>query len=401
MEAANRRPYIPRSVWALGFVSLLMDTSSEAVHAVLPLFLFSALGASTIAVGLIEGFAEATASITKLFSGTLSDRLGKRKALTVLGYGLSAITKPVFALAGTIGWVVAARFTDRVGKGIRGAPRDALVVDLTPHEVRGAAFGLRQSLDTVGALLGPALALVVMSLSQNSFRTTFWVATIPALLAVLVLVGAVHEPRTTRTPSSSAPRMTFRTLCRLGRSYWLLMLIVATFSLARFSEAFLLLRGESLGMKLAAIPIVMMVMNAVYALSAWPAGAVSDRLGRGVALAFGLLLLVLADILLAVAGGVAGLLVGVGLWGLHMGFTQGVVAAMVADRAPSELRGTAFGVMNLVLGVSALAASSVAGLLWDRSGPSATFTVGAAFALVALLFLPAARAPAGPDTPAA
>lgn len=390
---------MPRSVWALGFVSLLMDTSSEAVHAVLPLFLVSTLGASTIAVGLIEGFAEAIASITKLFSGTLSDRLGKRKLLTVTGYGLAAVTKPVFALAGTVGWVVAARFVDRVGKGIRGAPRDALVADLTPPEIRGAAFGLRQSLDTVGALLGPALALLVMSLSENSFRFTFWIATIPAALSVLLLVTAVHEPSAIRRTPTTVPSMSLRALGRLGRPYWIVIVIIAVFSLARFSEAFLLLRGESLDMKLAAVPIVMIVMNAVYAGSAWPAGIASDRLGRVGALALGLLFLVLADVLLAVAGGVAVLLVGVALWGLHMGFTQGVLAAMVADRAPSDLRGTAFGVMNLVLGVSALAASTVAGLLWHRYGPSATFAAGAAFALVALLALPAVRAPATPDTP--
>ncbi|GMV37916.1 MAG: MFS transporter [Fimbriimonadales bacterium] len=390
---------MPRSVWALGFVSLLMDTSSEAVHAVLPLFLVSTLGASTIAVGLIEGFAEAIASITKLFSGTLSDRLGKRKLLTVTGYGLAAVTKPVFALAGTVGWVVAARFVDRVGKGIRGAPRDALVADLTPPEIRGAAFGLRQSLDTVGALLGPALALVVMSLSENSFRFTFWIATTPAALSVLLLLTAVHEPSAIRRTPTTVPSMSLRALGRLGRPYWIVIVIIAVFSLARFSEAFLLLRGESLDMKLAAVPIVMIVMNAVYAGSAWPAGIASDRLGRVGALALGLLFLVLADVLLAVAGGVAVLLVGVALWGLHMGFTQGVLAAMVADRAPSDLRGTAFGVMNLVLGVSALAASTVAGLLWHRYGPSATFAAGAAFALVALLALPAVRAPATPDTP--
>ncbi|MEP0765671.1 MAG: MFS transporter [Fimbriimonadia bacterium] len=395
-EPANRRPGIPRSVWALGFVSLLMDTSSEAVHAVLPLFLVSTLGASTIAVGLIEGFAEAIASITKLFSGTLSDRLGKRKLLTVTGYGLSAITKPVFALAGRIDWVIVARFTDRVGKGIRGAPRDALVADLTPPEIRGAAFGLRQSLDTVGALLGPALALVVMSLSRDSFRLTFWVATVPAALAVLLLVSAVHEPSATRKIADATPTMSLRTLRRLGRPYWVVMLIVATFSLARFSEAFLLLRGESLGMKLAAVPIVMIVMNAVYAVSAWPAGAASDRLGRAGALAVGLVLLVLADALLAVAGGVTVLLVGVALWGLHMGFTQGVLSAMVADRAPSELRGTAFGMTNLVLGFSALAASTIAGSLWHSYGPSATFAAGATFAFVALLALPATRAPVAP-----
>lgn len=391
------RPSIPRSVWALGFVSLLMDTSSEAVHAVLPLFLVSALGTSTIAVGLIEGFAEAIASVTKLFSGTLSDRIGKRKLLTVTGYGLSAVTKPVFALAGSLGWVVVARFTDRLGKGIRGAPRDALVADLTPAEIRGAAFGLRQSLDTVGALLGPAAALVVMSLTNDSFRLTFWVASVPAVIAVLLLMGAVPEPSTTRAAHALAPGISLRTLRRLGRPYWIVIVIVAVFSLARFSEAFLLLRGESVGMKLAAVPVVMVVMNAVYALSAWPAGAASDRLGRAGALGLGLALLVLAHVLLAVAGGVAVLLVGVALWGLHMGFTQGVLSAMVADRAPVELRGTAFGVMNLVLGVSALAASSLAGLVWYSRGPAATFALGAAFAFVALFGLPVARAPVPPE----
>jgi MFS family permease len=382
---------IPRSVWLLGLVSMFMDLSSEMIHALLPLYLVSVLGVSTLTVGIIEGIAEATASITKIFSGALSDYLGHRKWLAAAGYGLAAVTKPVFPLATGIVSITAARFVDRVGKGIRGAPRDALIADLTPPGARGGAFGLRQSLDTIGAVLGPLAAIAFMAWLADDFRAVFWIAVIPAFVSVAVIVFGVREPerppgvRTVKSPFSRAE------LGRLPAAYWMIVAVTAAFTLARFSEAFLLLRAQAAGLPLTLVPSVMVVMNVVYALSAWPAGVLSDGMGRYRLLTIGFALLIVADVILAVNGSVAVVMLGVALWGLHMGLTQGLLSAMVADTAPAELRGTAFGVFNLVGGIALLIASVVAGALWEIAGPEGTFLAGAAFTAVALLALPWAR----------
>jgi MFS family permease len=382
---------IPRAIWALGFVSLLMDASSEIIHALLPIYLVTVLGASMLTVGLIEGIAEATASITKVFSGALSDWLGKRKPLALIGYGLAAFTKPIFPLAASVTWLVAARFIDRIGKGIRGAPRDALVADLAPPHLRGASFGLRQSLDTVGAFLGPMLAIGLMWLTANNFQTAFWVAVVPAFLAVGLLIFAVHEPerpvglRKLRSPFSLAE------LKHLGFVYWWIVGIAVVFSIARFSEAFLLLRAQDVGMPVMLVPAVLVLMNVVYALAAYPAGALSDHANRITILGTGFGLLVAADLTLAFTKGLAGLGFGVALWGLHMGFTQGLLAALVADTAPPELRGTAYGFFNLFSGLAVLVASLLAGALWDKFGPQSTFFGGAMFAAIALAGLGATR----------
>ncbi|WP_369990594.1 MFS transporter [Pseudomonas xanthosomatis] len=381
---------LPRSVWALGFVSMFMDISSEMIHALLPLYMVGVLGTSVLAVGLIEGIAEATAAITKVFSGALSDRLGKRKLLTVLGYGLAAVTKPVFPLASGLEWLTAARFVDRIGKGIRGAPRDALIADVTPAELRGAAFGLRQALDTVGAFIGPLLAIVLMWLTASHFQTVFWAAVLPAVLAIAVLVVCVREPEHAGPRPVRAP-LARRELARLGAGYWRLIALATLFTLARFSEAFLLLRGQALGLPALWAPAVLVVMSLAFSLSAYPAGALSDRIGRRGVLMIGLGLLVLADLALALLPGWFGLALGVGLWGLHMGFTQGVFSALIADSAPSDLRGTAFGLFNLVTGVALLVASVLAGGLWDWVGYQATFLVGGGFALLALAGVRLAR----------
>jgi MFS family permease len=384
---------IPRGVWALGFVSLLMDVSSEMIHALLPIYLVAVLGTPVLAVGLIEGIAEATAAITKVFSGALSDRLGNRKWLAAAGYGLAAVTKPVFPLATSVAWLVAARFVDRIGKGIRGAARDALVADLTAPDLRGAAFGLRQALDTVGGFLGPLLAILLMWGTADDFRLVFWAATLPAVAAVALLVIAVREPprppglRRVRTPLSRAE------LARLPAAYRSVVVVAAVFTLARFSEAFLVLRALDVGLPAMWAPAVMVAMSLVYAASAYPAGVLADRMDRRRLLALGLGVLVAADLVLALAPGLAGVGLGVALWGLHMGLTQGLLSAMVADAAPAELRGTAFGVFNLVGGVALLLASLLAGLLWDLAGPRATFLAGAAFALAALGALRLLRAP--------
>ena len=378
---------IPAGIWALGFVSLLMDVSSELIHALLPVYLVTGLGATALTVGIIEGIAEATAAITKIFSGALSDMIGRRKELAVAGYGLAALTKPIFPLAPSIGWLVAARFIDRVGKGIRGAPRDALVADISPAELRGASFGLRQSLDTVGAFLGPLLGIGLMWLFADDFVSVFWVAVLPAFLALALLVFAVREPdrpaglRKVRMPLSLSE------LSRLGAAYWWIVGVAAIFTLARFSEAFLILRAESAGLALMLIPSVLVVMNIAYALSAYPAGALSDRVERTTILWVGLAFLILADLVLAGASSVAGVAVGIVLWGLHMGFTQGLLSALVAETVPAELRGTAFGMFNLITGVALLLASVIAGALWQAAGPAWTFLAGAGFAALTVLGL--------------
>ena len=383
---------LPSTIWALGFVSLLMDVSSEMIHALLPVYLVTTLGMSALSVGFIEGIAEATASITKVFSGAISDWLGRRKLLAILGYGLAAFTKPVFPLAQTVGWVVAARFLDRVGKGLRGAPRDALIADVAPPHMRGASFGLRQSLDTVGAFLGPLAAIGIMWWTFDNVRAVFWVAVVPAFAALVLIVLAVREPkrpahiRRVRAPLSLAE------LRRLGGPYWWVVAVAAVFTLARFSEAFLVLRAQSGGLPEMWIPAVLVIMNVVYAFSAYPAGVLSDRLDRPRMLAIGLLVLVAADLVLAFASGLTGIGLGVVLWGLHMGLTQGLIATLVAEVAPAELRGTAFGLLNLLIGLATLAASIIAGALWNVHGPSSTFLAGAGFAGVTLLGLTAVQA---------
>ncbi|GAA4422535.1 MFS transporter [Acidovorax lacteus] len=380
------RPRLPTAIWALGFVSLLMDISSEMIHSLLPVFMVTVLGTSMLTVGLIEGVAEATAMIVKVFSGTLSDWWGKRKPLAVMGYGLGALSKPLFALASGVGLLVAARFIDRVGKGIRGAPRDALVADLAPPDHRGAAFGLRQSLDTVGSFLGPLLAMGLMLLWANDFRAVFWVACIPAALCMVMLVWGVQEPE--RPPGSARTHpLTRDSLRRLGRGYWTVVVLGAVFTLARFSEAFLVLRVQQGGLHLAWAPLVLVVMNVVYASGAYPLGALSDTVSHTRLLAAGLVALIVADGLLAWSGQGWVVWAGVALWGLHMAFTQGLLAAMVAESAPADLRGTAYGAYNLVSGLSMLAASVIAGALWDQWGPRFTFLAGAAFAALALIGL--------------
>ncbi len=377
---------IPAGVWALGFVSLLMDVSSEMIHSLLPLFMVGVLGASALTVGLIEGAAEATALIVKVFSGALSDYLGKRKGIALFGYALGALTKPLFAIASGTGIVLAARLLDRVGKGIRGAPRDALVADISPPEIRGAAFGLRQSLDTVGAFLGPLLAVALMLRWANDFRSVFWVAVIPGLLAVALLLFGVREPDRHVGEKKVNP-IRRDSLKRLSAAYWWVVGVGATFTLARFSEAFLVLRAQQGGIPLALVPLVMVAMNVVYAGSAYPFGKLSDRMSHRKLLAWGLIVLILADLVLAANAHWTTVLAGVALWGVHMGMTQGLLAAMVADTAPPDLRGTAYGLFNLVSGIAMLIASAVAGLLWDRLGASFTFYAGGVFCLIALLGL--------------
>ena len=376
---------VPSTIWALGLVSMFMDISSEMVHSLLPVFLVVSLGASPALVGLIEGIAEATASITKVFSGWLSDRLGRRKLLTVLGYGLAAITKPIFPFAVTPCEVLAARFMDRIGKGLRDAPRDALVADVTPEKLRGAGFGLRQSLDTVGAFVGPLLAVGLMVVLNDNMRTVFAFAVIPATIAVVLLVLGVKEPSGAKQPKNAKSPISWSEVRSIGAPFWLAVAVGVLFSMARFSEAFLVLRGRDAGIPLTLVPVVLIVMNVVYAIVSAPVGSLSDTLGRKTLLASGFGVLIIADLVLALVGNIAGVLIGVALWGLHLGLTQGLLAALVADTAPVRLRGTAFGLFNLATGVTMLAASVLAGAIWSSRGSSLTFLTGGGFALVALI----------------
>jgi MFS family permease len=382
-DSGSAMGQIPSGVWVLGFVSMLMDISSEMIHSLLPMFMVTILGTSAFTVGVIEGLAESTALIVKIFSGALSDYLGKRKGLAVFGYALGALTKPLFAVASGTGLVITARLLDRVGKGVRGAPRDALVADITPSHVRGAAFGLRQSLDTVGAFSGPLLATGLMLLWANDFRAVFWVAVIPGMLSVALLTFGVREPERHIGERRTNP-IRRENLRRLGWPYWWVVIIGAVFTLARFSEAFLVLRAQQSGVAIALVPLVMVAMNLVYAASAYPFGALSDRMSHSALLALGLAVLIAADLMLANGTHWTTMLVGVALWGIHMGMTQGLLATMVADTAPADLRGTAYGFFNLMSGVAMLVASGVAGWLWDRHGADTTFYGGAVFAAIAL-----------------
>ncbi len=408
---------VPRTVWVLGAVSLCMDLSSEIIHALLPLFLTGTLGVSVAVVGAIDGVAEATASITKVFSGYLSDRFGKRKPLILLGYGLAALSKPLFAVAGSAPMVFGARFADRIGKGLRGAPRDALIAEVTPPAIRGKAFGLRQSLDTTGAFAGPLLAIGLMILFTDDIRTVFWLATIPAVVAVILVVFGVEEAveSSAATPGVGAAALRplpsrpsevargdsvrpspavaarspirLRDLGQLDRAFWAITTIGVAFTLARFSEAFLILKASAEGLPLTLAPLVLVVMNLVYAIGAYPAGMLSDRAPSRSVLATGMTCLVLADLSLALLPGLSGAMLGIVLWGAHMALTQGLMAKLVADTARSELLGSAYGLFNLATGITLLLASLIAGLVWDSLGADATFLVGAAFSLVALALL--------------
>lgn len=386
MTKTFRQQKLPAGIWALGFVSLLMDVSSELIHSLLPVFLSTALGASALTIGLIEGAAESLALMVKVFSGLLSDWLGKRKALAVLGYGLGAVSKPLFALATSTGLVLTARLLDRFGKGIRGAPRDALVADITPPEMRGAAFGLRQALDTVGAFLGPLVAMGLMLLWNDDFRAVFWVAVVPGFLAVALLVFGVREPEMKHDGPRPNP-IRRENLRRLPAAYWQVVTVGAVFTLARFSEAFLVLRAQQGGLPLALAPLVLIAMNVVYAATAYPFGKLADSTSHSRLLGWGLALLVGADVLLAYSDRWGWVWAGISLWGLHLAMTQGLLAAMVAATAPADLRGTAFGFFNLVSGLAMLVASILAGFLWDALGASYTFLAGAAFSLAALAAL--------------
>lgn len=386
MEKVRGSGALPASIWVLGCVSMLMDISSEMIHSLLPMFMVSTLGVSVAMVGLIDGIAESTTLIVKIFSGALSDYLGRRKGVALFGYAMSALSKPLFALAQGSGFLLFARLLDRTGKGIRGAPRDALIADLVLPGARGAAFGLRQSLDTIGAVLGPLIGVGLMLLWANDFRRIFWLAVIPGMLAVALLMFGVQESSATPMEKRQNP-IRRESLRRLGRAYWWVAGIGAVFTLARFSEAFLVLRAQQGGIAMALVPLAMVAMNLIYSACAWPFGKLSDRIGHTPLLAGGLLVLIAADVVLASSNHWSMVLIGVALWGVHLGMTQSLLAAMVANSAPEDLRGTAYGMFNLVSGIALLCASTLAGVIWDQLGAAFTFYTGAGFCVLALLGL--------------
>jgi len=378
---------LPIGIWGLGFVSMFMDISSELVHSLLPIFMATVLGTSMVTIGIIEGFAEGAAAIVKVFSGAISDYFGKRKLLAVAGYTLSAITKPIFPISKTIGWVFGARFVDRIGKGIRGAPRDAMVADIAPLQLRGAAYGLRQSLDSIGAFIGPLMAVVFMIWFTNDIRAVLWLAVVPAFIAVFILIIAVREPDSLDHAADPRNRLTLTDTKRLPMRYWLIVVLGAVFTLARFSEAFLILRAQDVGLAIGYVPMIMVVMNIFYSIFAYPAGAAADRFSGRTLLVFGLAILVVADVVLAMAVLPWITFVGAAFWGLHMAFTQGLLSKLVADTAPTDLRGIAFGVFNFVSGLALFLASVIAGSLWTAFGAPATFIAGASFAIIAAMGL--------------
>jgi MFS family permease len=375
---------LPKSIWILGFVSMFMDISSEMVHGLVPVFLVSVIGANAMTVGFIEGFGEGLALIIRVFSGTLSDRLGKRKIIIVSGYLMGTLTKPLFAVATGVGAVFTARSLDRIGKGLRGAPRDALIADFTPSHQRGSAYGLRQSLDSLGAVLGPLIAVALMILTSNDFRLIFWLAVIPGIIAVTILVIFVHEPET--PPFKFEWKKFWKgNISGLGISFWIVIGLGIVFTLARFSEAFLLLRAKDIGASASMVPIMLVIMSLVYAIGAYPIGRLSDRIGRTGLLSVGLLVLIISDFVLAMATDIIYVSLGSALWGLHMALTQGLFAALVADTSGEKNRGTAFGIYGLVTGIAILVASVIAGWLWDQFGPPVTFYAGACFSLITLV----------------
>lgn len=382
---ARRPPAIPATVWLLGIVSLLMDISSEMINALLPLYLAGGLGVSMLAIGMIEGLSVAIATVTKFLSGVLSDLSRRAKPLAVLGYGLGAVSRLIFPLAVSLDQIVLAKALDRVGKGIRGAPRDAIIATVSPPEIRGASFGLRKSLDTVGGFLGPLVAVAAMLWLAGDIAAVFWIAAIPAGLAMLVLVGLVREPAATST--SRATSFQLRDSLRLNRTIWMVIGFSAGIMLARFSEAFVLLKSLSAGFAPAWVPLALVIMHAAYGLTALPVGRLSDRIGTRGLLAVSLGFLIVAHLLLALGDGIWIYVLGTVFWGLHMGFSQGLLGAMVANATPDGLKGSAFGTFNLVTAMVVLAGNLLAGWAWQDIGPAAPFLIGAGVSGMALLAL--------------
>ena len=379
------RPPIPRNVWILGFISLFMDLSSEIYHALLPAFITIALGLPATALGAIDGIAEATANFSKLFSGRFSDRSLKRKPWVMAGYGIAAVSKPLFPLAASAPAVMTARFFDRIGKGIRGAPRDAMLADESPPEIRGRAFGLRQTLDTIGALAAPLVAIGLMALFAGNIRSVFWIAIIPAAISFLLAALALREPEQHLAPLKRSPF--FAGFRDLNKDTKRLLQVGFLFTLARFSESFLILKGIEVGLSGALSPLTLAMFNLAFVVLAYPAGALSDKMSPRAIIMVGIIVLIAGNLIFATTSGFSGLTLGAILWGAHMAMTQGIFSRMIADSAPEHLRATSFGAFWFVTGFATILASLGAGWLWDREGSSAVFLMSAAIAAAAFAML--------------
>lgn len=353
------------------------------IFPLLPAFLVGVLGASATSLGLIEGVAEGTSALLKLVAGRVADKTGRLKGLTTLGYTISGIAKPLVALA-TLPWhVLGVRFSDRVGKGIRSAPRDALLAASATEETMGRAFGVHRAMDTAGAMLGPLVAFAILALAPGEYRLVFGLAAIPALLSVFVLIAFVRDRRPESLPANADPSLAGAG--QLGGKFWKLLAIVAVFSLGNSSDAFALLRAQDLGVPAALLPILWFGFNSLYTAVAWRSGGWSDRVGRRRVLVVGLLIYAASYAAFAAAGNVLQVVGAFALYGLYYGFTEGVLRAAIADAVPSNRRGTAYGVYYAVTGGLALVASLGAGWLWDVYGPAVPFGMGAGLALVAAL----------------
>jgi MFS family permease len=361
--------------------------SSAMIYGLLPVFMVRVLGISIASVGLIEGIAEAANSLIKFVSGAASDWIGRRKPLVVFGYTLSAVIKTIFPVAGTASAVLAARVIDRLGKGIRDAPRDAFLADFTAKEIRGEGFGLRLALAVAGFVVGPLIAIGLMKLSGDNFRLVFWIALIPAYLSIVVLLLTVKELPLNHDESPRRLPIRRGDIAALPAAFWWVIAIAGLLSLARFSQAFLVLKAFEVGVDAAFVPMVLVVMHLVFSVAAYPFGILADHLDRRLQLGIGTVILVSADVVLASASTIWMTALGAALWGLQLGVTQGLLGATIADVAPDRLRGTAFGVYDVAIGVGTFVASAGAGVLWMAGGSSIAFSVSACVATAAALML--------------
>jgi len=386
-DRGRAQPRLSPNVALLGCVSMLTAMSTAMIQGLLPVFLVRVLGASMASVGLIEGLAEAANSFIKIFSGATSDWIGRRKPLVVFGYALSATVKTLFPIAETVPTVLAARVIDRLGKGIRDAPRDAFLADITVPEIRGSGFGLRLALAIAGFVFGPLIAVALMRLSGNDFRLVFWIALAPAYLSIVVLLLAVKELPFAVDAGERRFSIQGKDLAALPARFWWVIAIAGLLALARFSQAFIVLKADDVGLEAAFLPIMLAVMYLVYSMTAYPFGVLADYVDRRLQLGIGAVVLIGADVILATAGDIWWTVLGAALWGLQMGVTQGLLGATVADAAPDHLRGVAFGFYDVANGVAALGASAGAGMLWTVAGPAAAFGTGAFIAAAATLML--------------
>lgn len=385
MKSMGRYFGMGRNVFAAGLVSFFMDVSSEMVYPLIPLFLANVLGVNKSVIGLIEGIAESTASLLKVFSGWLSDRIGRRKGLMGMGYGISVLSRPLIALA--VGWpqILASRFIDRLGKGIRTAPRDAIIAESSLPEVMGRAFGFHRAMDTLGAVVGPALAFFLLGLFAGDFRKVFWLSMIPGIIAVLLIVFLIQEKKRALPESRKRPRLT---LAHFDWRFKFFVVITTLFAIGNSSDVFLILRSQQLGIPTAVIPVLYLTFNLIYSLSAFPAGMAADRFGKKRIMMIGFILFAFIYYGFAVAGSATTAWVLFGLYGIFMGLTEGVQKAFLTTIIPSDFKATAFGIYNTAIGLALFPASLIGGWLWDRVSPSATFYYGSAMAAVfTLLFI--------------